>query len=84
LKETTGVEIVSHVVELASAKAPQGVYPTPDDVERLDADPVRCLDAEASEAMVAEIDQAHKDGDTLGGVVEVLAYGVPVGLGSHV
>ena len=50
----------------------------------LDADPVRCLDADASEAMVAEIDQAHKDGDTLGGVVEVLAYGVPVGLGSHV
>jgi chorismate synthase len=53
-------------------------------VEKLDADPVRCLDADASKAMVAEIDQAHKDGDTLGGVVEVLAYGVPVGLGSHV
>ena len=53
-------------------------------MERLDADPVRCLDADASKAMVAEIDQAHKDGDTLGGVVEVLAYGVPVGLGSHV
>ncbi|MFH9179223.1 chorismate synthase [Streptomyces albogriseolus] len=84
LKETTGVEIVSHVVELASAKAPQGVYPTPADVARLDADPVRCLDADASKAMVAEIDQAHKDGDTLGGVVEILAYGVPVGLGSHV
>ncbi|MET7575727.1 chorismate synthase, partial [Streptomyces sp. NPDC005492] len=61
-----------------------GVLPTPADVERLDADPVRCLDADASKAMVAEIDQAHKDGDTLGGVVEVLAYGVPVGLGSHV
>ncbi|MFE0704923.1 chorismate synthase [Streptomyces sp. NPDC058872] len=84
LKEAAGVEIVSHVVELASAKAPYGVYPTPGDVERLDADPVRCLDADASKAMVAEIDQAHKDGDTLGGVVEVLAYGVPVGLGSHV
>ena len=56
----------------------------PADVARLDADPVRCLDADASKAMVAEIDQAHKDGDTLGGVVEVLAYGVPVGLGSHV
>ncbi|SCG08120.1 chorismate synthase [Streptomyces sp. Ncost-T6T-2b] len=53
-------------------------------MEKLDADPVRCLDADASKAMVAEIDQAHKDGDTLGGVVEVLAYGVPVGLGSHV
>ena len=53
-------------------------------MERLDADPVRCLDADASKAMVAEIDQAHKDGDTLGGVVEVLAYGLPPGLGSHV
>ncbi|MGW1806944.1 chorismate synthase [Streptomyces sp. NPDC002078] len=84
LKETTGIEIVSHVVELCSVKAPQGVYPTPADVEKLDADPLRCLDADASKAMVAEVDQAHKDGDTLGGVVEVLAYGVPVGLGSHV
>ncbi|MFI9232916.1 chorismate synthase [Streptomyces rimosus] len=84
LKETAGIEIVSHVVELAAAKAPYGVVPKPSDVERLDADPVRCLDPEASAAMVAEIDQAHKDGDTLGGVVEVLAYGVPVGLGSHV
>ncbi|MBO1331610.1 chorismate synthase [Streptomyces sp. VRA16 Mangrove soil] len=84
LKETTGIEIVSHVVELCSVKAPQGVYPTPADVEKLDADPLRCLDADASKAMVAEVDQAHKDGDTLGGVVEVLAYDVPVGLGSHV
>ncbi len=58
--------------------------PTPQDVAALDADPVRCLDADASKAMVVEIDQARKDGDTLGGVVEVLAYGVPVGLGSHV
>lgn len=84
IKEVAGIEIVSHVVELASAKAPYGVYPTPADVEKLDADPVRCFDADASKQMVAEIDQAHKDGDTLGGVVEVLAYGVPVGLGSHV
>ncbi|MHC5256883.1 chorismate synthase [Streptomyces sp. UC4497] len=84
LKETAGIEIVSHVVELCSVKAPQGVYPTPADVEKLDADPLRCLDADASKQMVAEVDQAHKDGDTLGGVVEVLAYDVPVGLGSHV
>ncbi|MFF3075130.1 chorismate synthase [Kitasatospora sp. NPDC057936] len=84
LKETCGIEIVSHVVELAAAKAPAGVLPLPSDEARLDADPVRCLDADASKAMVAEIDQAHRDGDTLGGVVEVLAYGVPVGLGSHV
>jgi len=84
LKETCGIEIVSHVVELAGAKAPAGVLPLPSDEARLDEDPVRCLDADASKRMVAEIDQAHKDGDTLGGVVEVLAYGVPVGLGSHV
>ncbi|MCY0936751.1 chorismate synthase [Streptomyces sp. H34-S4] len=84
LAEVAGIEIVSHVVELGTAKAPYGVYPVPGDVEKLDADPVRCLDADASRAMAAEIDQAHKDGDTLGGVVEVLAYGVPVGLGSHV
>ncbi|MEU2776317.1 chorismate synthase [Streptomyces sp. NPDC007162] len=84
LKETAGIEIVSHVVELCSVKAPAGGYPTPADVEKLDADPLRCLDADTSKAMVAEVDQAHKDGDTLGGVVEVLAYGVPVGLGSHV
>lgn len=84
LKETTGIELVSHVVELAAAKAPYGVVPVPADEALLDANPVRCLDPGASEAMIAEIDQAHKDGDTLGGVVEVLAYGVPVGLGSHV
>ncbi|WP_107057205.1 chorismate synthase [Streptomyces sp. NRRL WC-3742] len=84
LREVAGIEIVSHVVELAAAKAPAGVLPLPSDEAKLDADPVRCLDEDASKAMVAEIDQAHKDGDTLGGVVEVLAYGVPVGLGSHV
>ncbi|MFF3156140.1 chorismate synthase [Streptomyces sp. NPDC057910] len=84
LRETAGVEIVSHVVELGAARAPHGHHPVPADVAGLDADPVRCLDADASKAMVAEIDRAHRDGDTLGGVVEVLAHGVPVGLGSHV
>ncbi|MFC5911092.1 chorismate synthase [Streptacidiphilus monticola] len=84
LKETCGIELVSHVVELGAAKAPAGHYPVPADEARLDEDPVRCLDADASKRMVAEIDQAHKDGDTLGGVVEVLAYGLPPGLGSHV
>jgi chorismate synthase len=84
LKETVGVELVSHVAELGAAKAPYGVAPVPADEARLDEDPVRCLDQDASKAMVEEIDRAHKDGDTLGGVVEVLAYGVPVGLGSHV
>jgi chorismate synthase len=84
LEQALGVRLVSHVVSIGAARAPDGVWPTPDDVARLDADPVRCLDPEASAAMVAEIDAAHKDGDTLGGVVEVLAYGLPPGLGSHV
>lgn len=84
LKETVGIELVSHVVELGAARAPYGVVPVPGDEARLDADPVRCLDADAAAAMVEEIDRAHKDGDTLGGVVEVLAYGMIPGLGSHV
>ncbi|MFP8960901.1 chorismate synthase [Streptomyces nanhaiensis] len=84
LRQTAGIEIVSHVVALGGAEAPAGTLPEPGDVARLDADPVRCLDPAASRAMVEVIDAAHKDGDTLGGVVEVVAYGVPVGLGSHV
>ena len=76
--------MVSHVVELGGVPAPAGVVPTVDDVAALDDDPVRCLDAAASEKMVAAIDQAHKDGDTLGGVVEVVVHGLPPGLGSHV
>ncbi|WP_152645728.1 chorismate synthase [Streptacidiphilus albus] len=84
LKETCGIELVSHVVEIGAAKAPAGQLPVPADEARLDEVPVRCLDEAAAKEMIAEIDQAHKDGDTLGGVVEVLAYGVPVGLGSHV
>ncbi|RYC13816.1 chorismate synthase [Nocardioides zhouii] len=84
LEQATGARIVSHVVSLGGVKAPAGVVPAPDDVARLDADEVRCLDPEASAAMVARIDQAHKDGDTLGGVVEVVVHGLPPGLGSHV
>ena len=84
LKETCGIELVSHVVELGAAKAPAGVLPLPSDEARLDEVPVRCLDEAAAKLMVEEIDQAHRDGDTLGGVVEVLAYGLPPGLGSHV
>ena len=84
LDQTLGARLVSHVVAIGEAVAPDAVWPGPDDVARLDADPVRCLDPRASAAMVAEIDAAHKDGDTLGGVVEVLAYGLPPGLGSHV
>src|SRR5690242_13157035 len=64
LEQAVGARVVSHVVSLGGVKAPAGVVPGPDDVERLDADEVRCLDPEASAAMVARIDQAHKDGDT--------------------
>jgi chorismate synthase len=60
------------------------VVPQPDDLARLDADPVRCLDPDAAKLMVERIDQAHRDGDTLGGVVEVVVHGLPPGLGSHV
>jgi chorismate synthase len=84
LTQALGVQVVSHVVAIGTALAPEDVHPEPQDVERLDQDPVRCLDPASSAAMVAEIDAAHRDGDTLGGVVEVLAYGLPPGLGSHV
>ena len=84
LEQAVGARVVSHVVSLGGVRAPAGLVPAPDDVERLDADEVRCLDPEASAAMVARIDQAHKDGDTLGGVVEVVVHGLPPGLGSHV
>ena len=84
LEQAVGATVVSHVVELGGVPAPAGSIPTAADVAALDADPVRCLDAAASEKMVAAIDQAHKDGDTLGGVVEVVVHGLPPGLGSHV
>ena len=84
LEQSVGARIVSHVVALGGVHAPAGVVPEAQDVARLDADEVRCLDPETSAAMVARIDQAHKDGDTLGGVVEVVVHGLPPGLGSHV
>ncbi|MDX6319216.1 MAG: chorismate synthase [Nocardioidaceae bacterium] len=84
LDQALDVQLVAHVVSIGAAEAPRGVLPTAGDRERLEADPVRCLDPEASAAMVAEIDKAHKDGDTLGGVVEIVAYGLPPGLGSYV
>lgn len=80
-----GVELVSHTTAIAEVAAPADApRPTPRDVLALDADPLRCFDAATSEAMVATVDKAHKDGETLGGVVEVLAYGLPPGLGSYV
>ena len=84
LCQSLSIEIVSHVVAIGHVCAPDGAVPGPGDGARVDADPVRCLDPAASEAMRAEIDAARLAGDTLGGVVEVIAYGVPPGLGSHV
>jgi chorismate synthase len=83
LRQALGVEVLSHVVSIGSVAAPAGVIPRPGDEQHVDASPVRCLDDAASAAMVAEIDEAKKAGDTLGGVVEVVAYGLPPGLGSH-
>jgi chorismate synthase len=84
LRQVLGAEIVSHVVALGAVRAPDGDLPEPGDLARIDEDPVRCGDPAASAAMQAEIDAAHRDGDTLGGIVEVIAYGAPPGLGSHV
>jgi chorismate synthase len=84
LHQGLGVQIVSHVVELGPVAVKPGLVPRPEDAERIDADPLRCLDPEASRRMVEEVDAAKRDADTLGGVVEVVAYGVPPGLGSHV
>jgi chorismate synthase len=84
LRQVLGAEIVSHVVALGSVSAPDDLVPGPQDLAAIDADPVRCLDPAASAAMQAEIDAAKQDGDTLGGVVEVVVHGLPPGLGSHV
>jgi len=79
-----GIRLVSHTLAIETVRVPDSyAYPAPEDVARLDADPLRCIDPATSEAMVARIDRAHDDGDTLGGVVEVLAYGLPPGLGSY-
>jgi chorismate synthase len=79
------IRLVSHTLSIGPVQVPAGsALPTPDDVEVLDADPLRCFDPATSALMVAEVDDAKKDGDTLGGIVEVLAYGLPPGLGSHV
>jgi len=80
-----GVRLVSHTLSIETVRVPDGYrFPVPEDVAALDADPLRCIDPETSAAMVERIDRAHGEGDTLGGVVEVLAYGLPPGLGSYV
>ena len=84
LQQTLGVRVLSHVVQIGGVVVPDGLMPATGDQLRIDADPVRCADPATSELMQAEIAAAHKDGDTLGGVVEVLVHGLPPGLGSYV
>ena len=82
---TLDIRLVTHTVALGTVKAPNDLeLPKPDDVARLDEDPLRAFNSDLSAAMVAEVDLAHSEGDTLGGVVEVLVYGLPPGLGSFV
>ncbi len=84
LDQSVGIQILSHVLSIGGASAPINyALPSYSDRDQIDADPVRAFDKSLSSAMVSEIESAHKDGDTLGGVVEVLAFNVPVGLGSH-
>ena len=84
LLEELGVEVLSHTVSLGGVAVPDGVRPGPAERDRVDADEVRCADPASSAAMVEAIRAAAKDGDSLGGIAEILAFGVPVGLGSHV
>jgi chorismate synthase len=85
LRQVAGIEIFSHVISIGaiSSKTDASDLPTAADRERIDSDPVRAANEQLSKAMVEEIEKAHKDGDTLGGVIEVIAEGVPLGLGSH-
>jgi chorismate synthase len=85
LRQSLGIQIVSHVVSIGSVSAPDSVIPSGEaDLAAIDASPVRCLDSAASERMIAHIDEIKRAGDTVGGVVEVLAFFVPPGLGSHI
>ncbi len=84
LLDAVGTSVISHVVAIGMAGATAGSRPGPDDLEAVDASPVRCFAADDEAAMIAEIETAAAQGDSLGGVIEVLGYGVPTGLGSHV
>jgi chorismate synthase len=80
-----GIQLITHTVGIGPVNAEIGsALPQPSDLDYIDADPMRCFDSALSAAMVAEVDQCHKDGDTLGGVVETLVYGLPPGLGTFV
>jgi chorismate synthase len=82
LREALGVEVLSHVISIGASKAYDGPPPQPGDRDAIDDSPVRAYDKDAEEAMIAEIEAAKKDGDTLGGIVEVVVEGLPIGLGS--
>ena len=85
LQQTVGITILSHVLSIGSIRvADDAPLPQAGDMAMIDEDPVRCADKTTSELMITEIENAHRDGDTLGGVVEVLAFNMPPGLGSHV
>ena len=85
LEQTVGITILSHVLSIGSIRVSEdAVLPKASDMNVIDADPVRCADPDTSALMITEIENAHRDGDTLGGVVEVLAFNMPPGLGSHV
>lgn len=79
-----GVQIVSHVIQIGDARVTSGRRPLPSELNEVDASEVRCLDQSAEREMIAAIKSAAAEGDSLGGIVEVLGYGMPVGLGSHV
>jgi chorismate synthase len=84
LQQTVGAEVLSHVTSIGSVSAPEDTLPQPGDTPRIDASEVRCLDEDASSAMIAHIDEMKRAGDTLGGVVEVVVHHLPPGLGSHI
>ncbi|QCB51047.1 chorismate synthase [Rhodococcus sp. PAMC28707] len=84
LKQALGVDVVSHVISIGASEPYVGPPPSGDDLDAIDASPVRAFDAASGESMIAEIEAAKRDGDTLGGVVEVVVHGLPVGLGSFV
>ena len=84
LRQVADIEVLSHVVRIGSVEVANGVVPSMSDGSRIDDSPVRCVDDVQAAAMVEEIANAHRDGDTLGGVVEVVAFNLPPGLGSHV
>ena len=85
LEQSVGITILSHVLSIGSVRVPDATsLPSENDMERIDSDPVRCSDLTTSGLMMKEIESAHSDGDTLGGVCEILAFNMPPGLGSHV